>query len=260
LPPKFFDLQIIPLSEGRFTVDATKQFIPFNETDVLTDRPRGSLLVEIQPFVVVTHSEVILLDTGLGFTDAQGNLTLHQHLINAGINPLDITHVLMSHLHKDHAGGISKPLPFSDQRVLSFPNATYVINKQEFEWALQRKTSSYVAATIEPLIDSDRLLLVEGTGKLNNLDSGIASQISYACTGGHCKWHQVFWIEEHGKIAFFGGDVAPQLAQLKNRFVAKYDEDGKLAAALRAEWWEKGNALGWKFLFYHDIKTPVTPA
>lgn len=251
-------MQIIPLSEGRFTVDATKQFVPFNETDALADRSRGSLLVEIQPFVVVAGDEIILLDTGLGFTDVQGNLMLHQNLIKAGINPLDITYVLMSHLHKDHAGGISKPLPFSNQRVLSIPNATYVINRDEFETALQGNTASYVASTLAPLIDSDRLMLVEGSGKINIPGTG-TTQISYALTGGHCKWHQVFWIEEQGSIAFFGGDVAPQLAQLKNRFVAKYDEDGKLAASLRAEWWEKGNVLGWKFLFYHDIKTPVSP-
>lgn len=251
-------MQIIPLSEGRFTVDATKQFVPFNETDALSDRARGSLLVEIQPFVVVAGDEIILLDTGLGFTDLQGNLMLHQNLIKAGINPLDVNYVLMSHLHKDHAGGISKPLPFSDRRALSFPHATYVINRQEFEHALQGNTASYVVENLAPLIDSDRLMLVEETGKIIPREAG-TTQISYARTGGHCKWHQVFWIEAEGNIAFFGGDIAPQLAQLKNRFVAKYDEDGKLAAALRAEWWEKGNALRWKFLFYHDIKTPVSP-
>jgi glyoxylase-like metal-dependent hydrolase (beta-lactamase superfamily II) len=243
-------MQIIPLSEGRFTVDATKKFIPFNESDNLTERSKGSLLVEIQPFVVVTSNDIMLLDTGLGFSDAQGNLQIHNNLIHAGINPMDVTLVLMSHLHKDHAGGISRPDSFSGQRNLSFPNAKYVINKNEFELAVSSDTSSYVSDYIQPLIDSDRLILTEAEGALND-------QIRYAVTGGHCPWHQVFWIEENNDIIFFGGDVAPQLVQLKTKFIAKYDYDGKKAAALRAEWWEKGTKEKWQFLFYHDIKAPV---
>ena len=246
-------MQIIPLSEGRFTVDASKKFIPFNESDSLNERTKGSLLVEIQPFVVVTSNDVILLDTGLGFLDAQGNLQIHNNLIKAGINPMDITLVLMSHLHKDHAGGISRHNTFTAQRTLSFPNAQYVINKNEYELAVSSDTSSYVSDFIQPLINFDRLTLTEGEGTLNN-------QIRYAMTGGHSPWHQVFWIEEKNEIVFFGGDVAPQLVQLKTKFIAKYDYDGKKAASLRAEWWETGIREKWQFLFYHDIKTPIYKA
>ena len=99
-------MRIIPLSEGSFTIDKTKLFVPFDEAnDQLHQRPSGSLLVEIQPFVVITSRDVILLDTGLGFEKA-GELQLHHNLKEAGINPSDITKVLMSHLHKDHAGAV----------------------------------------------------------------------------------------------------------------------------------------------------------
>jgi len=43
--------KVFPLSEGVFTIGHDKEFVPFNiDTDILTDRPIGSLLVEIQPF------------------------------------------------------------------------------------------------------------------------------------------------------------------------------------------------------------------
>ena len=58
-------------------------------------------------------------------------------------------------------------------------------------------------------------------------------------TGAHCPWHQAFWVVDGGETAFFGGDVAPQLQQMKSRFVAKYDFDGKRAMELRREWWER---------------------
>jgi len=44
---------------------------------------------------------------------------------------------------------------------------------------------------------------------------------------------------------------------MKTRFIAKYDHDGKKAMELRQKWWEIAADEHWKFLFYHDIKTPV---
>jgi len=62
-------MKIIPLSEGTFTIDKTKVFVPFDTSkDVLNERPIGSLLVEVQPFCVITEKDVILIDTGLGFS------------------------------------------------------------------------------------------------------------------------------------------------------------------------------------------------
>ena len=110
-------MKVIPLSEGSFTIDKTKLFVPFDtSTDDLQKRPVGSLLVEVQPFVVITSEDVLLLDTGLGFNTDKGNLQLHQNLIDNDINPSEITKVLMSHLHKDHAGGV-----IDENKKLSFP-------------------------------------------------------------------------------------------------------------------------------------------
>jgi glyoxylase-like metal-dependent hydrolase (beta-lactamase superfamily II) len=99
-------MNIIPLSEGTFTVDKTKLFVPFKEQDdELQKRPIGSLLVEIQPFVVITPKDILVLDTGLGFKK-NNELQIHQNLRANGIEPSSVTKVLLTHLHKDHAGGI----------------------------------------------------------------------------------------------------------------------------------------------------------
>jgi len=101
-------MQIIPLSEGAFTVDKSKLFVPFNiNEDDLQERAKGSLLVEVQPFAIVTAEDILILDTGIGF-QKNGVMQIHQNLLNAGIDPAKVTKVLMSHLHKDHSGGISK--------------------------------------------------------------------------------------------------------------------------------------------------------
>lgn len=151
-------MKIIPLSEGAFTIDHTKQFIPFDlQDDNLQNRSRGSLLVEIQPFIVITAKDILLLDTGLGFTNPDGTLQLHQNLIDNGIHPSDITKVLMSHLHKDHAGGVSMKDKILNRYFLSFPSATYYVQKKELEFALEKGLPSYMPEEIEILGEADNV-------------------------------------------------------------------------------------------------------
>ena len=125
-------IKIIPLSEGVFTIGHDKIFQPFDETrDDLNSRPIGSLLVEIQPFLIQTKGKNILFDTGLGFTLPNGELQLHHNLRNHGFEPADIHMVILSHLHKDHAGGILHENKLG-VKELCFPNATYYVSKKEF--------------------------------------------------------------------------------------------------------------------------------
>ena len=87
-------MKIIPLSEGSFTIDGTKQFVPFNDDEHdLQQRPAGSLLVEVQPFAVITEKDILLLDTGLGFTTREGKWQLHKNRADAGIAPGRVTKV-----------------------------------------------------------------------------------------------------------------------------------------------------------------------
>lgn len=242
-------MQVFPLSEGSFTIDKTKLFVPFDESsDNLQARPVGSLLVEIQPFAIITSRDVLLLDTGLGFSNKEGKMQLHQNLAAAGIQPGDVTKVLLSHLHKDHAGGVAAG---SNSGTLSFPGATYYIQERELSFAFERGFPSFIPDELEVLKNNPQVeLLKEDSGIIDNY-------IRYELTGAHSPWHQVFWISEGEETIFFGADDAPQLHQMKHRFVAKYDHDGKKAMELRRQWWEQGDKGGWTFLFYHDIRTPV---
>jgi glyoxylase-like metal-dependent hydrolase (beta-lactamase superfamily II) len=243
-------MKIIPLSEGAFTIDKTKLFVPFNKSnDDLQQRAVGSLLVEVQPFVLITSEDVLLLDTGLGF-EQEGVLQIHRNLMNAGINPSEITKVLMSHLHKDHAGGISQKKQQTGKFEMAFPRATYYIQQQELAFALEKGLPSYIPEELECLQNAPNVQLLQGNGVLNGY-------IKYEITGAHSPYHQVFWIADAGEKVFFGGDDAPQLGQMKNRFIAKYDFDGKKCMELRQQWWQQGETGNWTYLFYHDIKTPV---
>jgi glyoxylase-like metal-dependent hydrolase (beta-lactamase superfamily II) len=154
----------------------------------------------------------------------------------------------MTHLHKDHAGGVATGAGAS--RELSFPQARYYIQKQEMDYVYEKGFPSYIPEELDILKNAPQVTWLDGNGIIDGY-------IKYEITGAHSKYHQVYWIVDGGETVFFGGDDAPQLQQMRSRFVAKYDYDGKKCMELRQEWWEKGEKEKWKFLFYHDVKNPT---
>jgi glyoxylase-like metal-dependent hydrolase (beta-lactamase superfamily II) len=135
-------------------------------------------------------------------------------------------------------------------RRLSFPNATYYVQRTELAFAFEKGFPSFITEELGCLQNSPQVVLLEGNGVIDDY-------IHYEITGAHSPHHQVYWIKENNEIIFFGGDDAPHLQQMKHRFVAKYDFDGKKAMELRRKWWEQGEKEKWTFLFYHDVKNPV---
>lgn len=234
---------IIPLSEGEFSVGRDKIFHPFDlQNDEINERAVGSLLVEVQPFALANEQDILLLDAGLGINHPQGQEMLLDNLAKANIEADEVSKILMTHLHKDHAGGLDPDL---------FPNATIYIYRPEFESAMAIGMPSYYVDDLKKLEQHPRVhWLEESSGVIDDY-------IRYQHTGGHSPQHIVFWIASDDGLIFFGGDEAPQFKQMKMKYVAKYDHDGQRAMNLRQTWAEQGTAEGWTFLFYHDIQNSV---
>ena len=176
-------------------------------------------------------------------------MQIHSNLKKNGIEPNNVTKVLLTHLHKDHAGGVSEEDKLGHYHI-SFPNATYYVQEKELSFATETGFPSFMTDEITVLENNPKVVLQSGDGDID-------SYIHYHVTGAHSPYHQVYWIKEDHETIFFGADDAPQLQQMKNKFVAKYDYDGKKAMHLRQQWWHKGRDEGWTFLFYHDVKTPM---
>ncbi|GBL35266.1 probable quorum-quenching lactonase YtnP [Filimonas sp.] len=244
-------IHITPLSEGVFTIGHDKLFVPFDEAlHELQHRPTGSLLVEIQPFLVQAEGKNILFDTGLGFPMPNGELQIHANLRHHDLEPKDIDMVVMSHLHKDHTGGICHTNELGIKE-LCFPNATYYIGKKEFEFGMEKGFPSYITENFDILKNSPQVEWLDDKGIIRDF-------ISYEIDGGHCPFHTSFLISSGDEKVFFGGDVAPQLKQLKTRYIAKYDFDGRRTMELRQAYAQKGKEENWVFLFYHDVKIPYS--
>ncbi|OIN55907.1 MBL fold metallo-hydrolase [Arsenicibacter rosenii] len=245
-------MTIIPLREGTFSVDFSKIFLPFNsETDQLADRPPKSVAVAIQPFLVCVREDIVLLDTGLGTTDA-GQMTLVRLLQEAGFGPEQVTKVVLSHLHKDHANGVGY-FDEHDRFTMTFPNAAYYIQKREMTFARQQESNpSYNQRLLAALEKHPQVVWLEA-------DEGrLSEQITFLVTKGHSPFHQVVWMQDAGQTAFFGADEVPQLGYLKRNLAYKNDFDGKQGMTLRKQWAVEAAAQQWQLLLYHDIKRATT--
>ncbi|MET4083467.1 glyoxylase-like metal-dependent hydrolase (beta-lactamase superfamily II) [Pedobacter sp. UYP30] len=235
-------MQVHTLYEGTYSVDASKKFVPFDPTiHQFKDRP-ASLFINIQPFLVELKNDLILFDTGLGLSDDHGELILHKNIRNVGFDPSDVTKVLMSHLHYDHAGGMVHHL--NNNMELSFPDAIYYINRGEWETAFSTSSTSYHTDIFDFLQRNAQLNFVEGNGN-------ITDSIAYEFTGAHTPNHQVFLLKEGSQKIFFGGDVLPEPEELVKNFIAKYDFDGRKAMELRKEFGKRAAEEQWECLFYH---------
>jgi glyoxylase-like metal-dependent hydrolase (beta-lactamase superfamily II) len=244
--------QIYPLSEGTFTIGHDKTFIPFNHDEhFLEHRPTGSLLVEIQPFLVDTGKDLLVLDTGLGFSNPDGELQIHHNIRQRGYDPEDVTKVLLSHLHKDHVNGAIYVDAYG-RAYPTFPNAQYCIYRPEAKYSIEKGTPSFNPFVIEHLLGLENIHWLDG--QVGDIDG----YIQFEHSGGHSPYHIVYLINDGQQRIFFGGDEAPQYKQVKTKYVAKYDFDGRKAMELRLNYAQRGRDENWKLLFYHDVKKPIS--
>ncbi|HVV55952.1 MAG TPA: MBL fold metallo-hydrolase, partial [Mucilaginibacter sp.] len=192
--------------------------------------------------------DLILFDAGLGYKDTRDEMLIHQNIRHAGFEPEDVTLVLMSHLHYDHSGGLV--VENGGKLSPAFPGALHVIQYGEWEAAIMGKSSSSHKEIFEALRGNVKIEFVESSGSLK-------PGINYEWSGGHCPYHQVFWIEDDGDKCFFGGDELPEPEQLIRKFIAKYDYDGRKAMQLREEYGKKAAEEGYTCLFYHAKSNPI---
>lgn len=240
-------MKIIPLKEGNFSASRTKDFTLLTHENF--DTVKG-IKMSVQPFLIITENDYILLDAGIGWKNAEGKTVVSELLERENVRPEQITKLLLSHLHKDHIdGSIEK----TDHGFIpTFPNAEIYIQKRELAFAMENQGNpSFDFDTLEKLITLPNIVWMdEDQGK-------ITDEISFEVVGGHTPFMQVFWIRENGETVFYGADDLPQASYLKYHLAYKSDFDGRKAMELRLEWQKKAAEEQWKILLYHDLDKAV---
>jgi glyoxylase-like metal-dependent hydrolase (beta-lactamase superfamily II) len=240
-------MKIIPLKEGNFSTNKTKDFTLL--TDENKDLIKG-IKMSVTPFLIITGNDVILLDAGIGWKNENGETIISEILKKENIDPNQVTKVLLSHLHKDHIETVITRT--ENGFTATFPNAEIYIQKRELDFALENQGNhSFDFDTLEKLIELDNIVWMDE-------DQGqITDEISFEVVGGHTPFMQVFWIKENNETVFYGADNLPQESYLKYHLAYKSDFDGKKAMELRVKWEKEAIESHWKVLLYHDLDKSI---
>lgn len=242
-------MKIIPLKEGNFSVSKTKDFTLITEENL---NEVGGIKMSVQPFLIITEKDYILLDAGIGWKNDTGQTVISEILKQENIRPEQITKILFSHLHKDHIDGAIRITDHGFEPV--FPNAELYMQKRELDFARENPDNpQFDHAILEKLVQLPNIIWMhDDHGK-------ITDEISFEVVGGHTPYLQVFWITENGKTAFYGSDNLPQESYVKYHVAYKSDYDGRKAMELRQLWQEKATTEHWNILLYHDLAKTVIP-
>ena len=240
-------IKIYPLREIQYQVNKSKDFNVVEDLD-LVDEANGYVLT-VRPFLVHLKDELILIDAGYGFHE-NGKSALVERIEEIGFYSTAITRVLISHLHKDHIGGIGQMI--NDQLVTYFPNAAIYIHEDEMIYTMNLADhTSYNTSILKGLQYHPQVNYLRG------YEGEIIPGVRYEKVGGHVPHQMVFWIADEEDTVFYGADNLPQLSYLKYDMAFKNDINGKDAQESRRIWQKQMVDENWTVLFYHGKKTAI---
>lgn len=231
--------EICPVPTGIFALDGGAMFgtVPkslWQKTNPADEQNR--IPMEARALLLKSKDRNILIDTGNGsdfvakygekmgskfaeiYKVDESEVTLLNSLKKHGLSADNITDVILTHLHFDHAGGATKDE--SGQIVPAFKNATYHVQKSNYENAQHpnvREKASYLAANFAPLMESKKLKFIDGSQR-NYLPN-----ISLFVSNGHTVGHQSVIIEDENQQLIYCGDVIPTSSHVRSAWIMGYD-------------------------------------
>ncbi|TVQ32836.1 MAG: MBL fold metallo-hydrolase [Phycisphaeraceae bacterium] len=226
-PPMTWKWKLI--RAGAFKLDAGAMFgvVPkplWSRAVEVDDRNR--MLLNTNCLLLERDGRRVLIETGIGdkSTDkmrdiyALENRSVRDALRDADCFPNDISTVIVTHLHFDHAGGLTT-LSDSGDAVPLFPEAEVVTQRQEWEDALANKStmhSTYLRNHLDPV--ADRVRQIAGDGEA-------LPGIMVRPVPGH-TWGQqaVFFQDAKGRTIVFPGDLMPTMHHVGLTYSMAYDQ------------------------------------
>ncbi|GFG68782.1 MBL fold metallo-hydrolase [Mycolicibacter senuensis] len=162
----------------------------------------GNILMAIQSYLIESGQARVLVDTCFGdsfLRTRQIPDRFAESLAATGFRPEDITTVVCTHLHRDHAGG--NTVQRAGQWVPAYPNADYLVTAAEHEhWGEFTGEDRVAPECVAPLKQCGRLRLTEA-------DHRVADGIRLVPTAGHTPGHVSVRIESGGSARLDGGEA-----------------------------------------------------
>jgi glyoxylase-like metal-dependent hydrolase (beta-lactamase superfamily II) len=236
-----------PLWERRIEPDELNR-IPLALRCLLVEHESGPILIDT---AIGNKEKAKFLEIyGVENVGRSGATQLEDALLEAGFRPEDISLVVNTHLHFDHAGGntVVAGRQIGEAAEVTFPNATYVVQRGELEFARntnERTGASYLGHNFDPVDAAGKWRLVEGEVEL-------VPGISLVPTPGHVPYHQSVLISDAGETACFLGDLVPTSAHVPLPWTMGYDVEPLVTLESKRELLGRAESDGWTVIFEHD--------
>lgn len=196
----------------------------------------------------------MLVEAGLGF----GKMTEKQqrnygvteqsfvedNLAELGVLPEEIDIIIMTHLHFDHACGLTRWE--EGKLVSSFPNAKIYVS--DVEWNEMRNPNirsrnTYWKENWEPIEHQVEVF----TGAIE-----VVEGIEMIHTGGHSDGHSIVLFKQNGDTIMHLADLMPTHAHQNPLWVLAYDDYPMTSIFAKDKWVNEGLKNNYWFSFYHD--------
>ena len=255
-----YRVEIVPDTEFRLDGGAMFGVVPRNLwSRVSPPDAQNRIRMNLNCVYLEAAGEKILIETGIGEKWSEKHTSMYgidrQRSFNdslraiAGVGPEEITIVINTHLHFDHAGGNTK-LDAKGEAVPAFPNARYFISQAEFEHAedpSERDRASYLPENWRPLDESGQLEL-----KVANYE--VVPGLRMENYPGHNRSMQCWRLDRGGQTLFGFADLVPTRAHVPLAWVMGYDLYPVETVEAKKKLLPQAAREGWTCLFYHDAE------
>lgn len=199
----------------------------------------------------------ILIDTGSGYKLAKkineiyaidySKSTIESELEKYNLKKEDITDVILTHLHFDHAGG-STYYDNDKQLLPAFPNAVHYVQEKQLNWARnpsERDKASFFPNDFEPLVNSKLLKTIDGEYKFDDY-------ITLLPVNGHTRFMSLVKISDEKETLLYTADLIPMESHLPLPYIMGYDLFPLITLEEKRKYLTEASEKNWTLFLEHD--------
>jgi glyoxylase-like metal-dependent hydrolase (beta-lactamase superfamily II) len=253
---KIGSYELTALYDGIWYRPITDTFIrnaPFAEVEHALDEafmPHDKLATPFTALVVNTGGKLVLIDTGTGGQIAPSAGALRDNLVVAGLDPIAVDRIVISHFHPDHINGIK-----DKDNNLIFPNAEIMVPAPEWAFWMDDANLNAAAADLKETFLNQRRVFSDIARNVTQFEPGkeVAPGIETLPAPGHTPGHTVFAIHSGGQSLLVLSDTAQHPAVFARHpdWQAAFDVDGAEAVATRKRIFDRAAADRMLVTGYH---------
>lgn len=217
--------------ENRIPLAAKPLLIQFDDKKILVDTGNGTKYDE--KFQKIYKIDVLSSDFDIALKPF--NITRN-----------DITDVILTHLHFDHAGGAT--ISLNGELQPTFPSAKYYVQKEQYNWGLNPKMKdrgSFMSNDFIPLKEDGLLELIDGEGK-------IFDDITVYPINGHTRAMQMVKLNTGVDNFLYLCDLSPTKAHIPYSFGLGYDNFPLTTLEEKQKYFPIAFEEQWTLIFEHD--------